>query len=428
MKLLLEHLTNLRSVLKINRFFYLIFSFLLFSLEAADDRIFLGIDQIFTPSFQHLLKGKKIGLITNHTGVDSQGSSTIKLFKDRQKQLDYQLVALFAPEHGLKGIQYAGELVPTLFEGVPIFSLHGETRRPTKKMLSGIDTIVYDIQDLGSRSYTYITTLFYIMEEAAKEKIQVVVLDRPNPLGGLLVDGPMLEESMRSFLGYINVPYCHGMTVGELALYFNKEYHIECDLLVVPMKGWNRKMSFRDTGLDWTPTSPQVPEAETAFFYPTTGILGELQIVNIGIGYSLPFKLIGAPWIDAETFALKLNEQKFPGVRFQPFHYRPFFGRFAGETCHGVLIVITDPAQYLPVTTQYLLIGVLKALYPKEFQEGLSKASERFHMFNKVNGTEQILQIIQQHQYIIWRLRSFHKEERSHYLAKRKPYLLYPPS
>lgn len=416
---------SLRFALKINAFIACLFCLFCFSLRASEP-ISLGIDQIFTPSFQSLLKEKKIGVITNHTGVDSQGKSTITLFKENQKQLNYRLIALFAPEHGLDGVQYAGESVPTLFEGIPIFSLHGETRRPTKKMLSGMDVIVYDIQDLGSRSYTYITTLFYAMEEAAKEGIQVIVLDRPNPLGGLLVDGPMLDETMRSFLGYINVPYCHGMTVGELALYFNKEYKIACDLLVIPMKGWKRNMNFRDTGLDWTPTSPQVPEAETAFFYPTTGILGELQIVNIGIGYSLPFKLIGAPWIDAEKFALKLNAQKFPGVRFQPFHYRPFFGRFSGETCHGVLIVVTDTNQYLPVTTQYLLIGMLKNLYPKEFQEALSKASERFDMFNKVNGTNRILQIIQEHQYIIWRLRSFHQAERSHYLSKRKPYLLYP--
>ena len=198
-------------------------------------------------------------------------------------------------------------------------------------MLKGIDLLIYDIQDIGSRSYTFLSTLLYVMEEAAKQQIKVMVLDRPNPINGIVMDGPMLEEKWRSFLGYINVPYCHGMTIGELAQYFNGEYKIGCDLEVIPMKGWKRTMSFKDTHLPWVPTSPHVPEAETALVYPVTGILGELGIVNIGIGYTLPFKLIGAPWIQAEAFAEQLNQQQFPGVRFLPFYYRPFYGKFEGE-------------------------------------------------------------------------------------------------
>lgn len=386
----------------------------------------LGIDRLFTPEYSHLLKGKRIGLITNHTAINHQRRSTIDLFKSHSSSFHYTLSALFAPEHGLTGGQYADEKVPNSHDaaGIPIYSLHGETRRPTNTMLQNIDLLVYDIQDIGSRSYTYISTLFYVMEEAAKWQIPVIVLDRPNPLSGLVVDGPLLEDKWRSFVGYINVPYCHGLTVGELALYFNGEYQIGCSLTVISMQGWKRQMTFADTQLTWIPTSPHIPEAQTAFYYPTTGLLGELQLVNIGVGYTLPFKIVGAPWIDAQVFSQKLNEQKFPGVYFHPFYYRPFFGRFAQEDCQGVLIVITDPKKYLPVTTQYLLIGMLKSLYPKQFAEALAKSAHRQEMFNKVNGTAEVYRILKEEKYVTWKLRLLHQEQRQAYLTRRKPYLI----
>lgn len=386
----------------------------------------LGIDNLFSPAHQNLLRGKKIGLITNHTGIDSQGCSTIDRFKQNAQALGYTLVALFAPEHGLTGIHYAGESVDDArdADGIPIYSLHGSTRRPTPTMLKNVNLLVYDIQDIGSRSYTYISTLCYAMEEAAKAHIPVVVLDRPNPIGGLLVDGPMLEEEYRSFVGYINVPYCHGLTIGELAYYFNGEYRIGCDLTIIPMQGWQRRMTFQDTGLTWIPTSPQLPEAQTAFYYPTTGLLGELQFVNIGVGYTIPFKVVGAPWINAQRFAEQLNAQNFPGVRFHPFHYSPFFGRFVGQACHGVLILITDPQTYLPVTTQYLIMGMLKTLYPSHFQKGLEESNSRHEMFNKVNGTAEVYRILKEEPYVIWKLRGLHQKERDHYLRKRQSYLI----
>jgi uncharacterized protein YbbC (DUF1343 family) len=307
---------------------------------------------------------------------------------------------------------------------IPIYSLHGSTRRPTPEMLKNISLLVFDIQDIGTRPYTYISTLFYAMEEAAKAQIPVVVLDRPNPLGGLMVDGPMLEDEWRSFLGYINIPYCHGLTIGELAQYFDAEYHVGCELVVIPMVGWKRHMTFEDTGLTWIPTSPQVPDAQTAFLFPTTGLLGELQIVNIGIGYTLPFKTVGAPWIDADHFAGQLNAQNFPGVRFHPFHYTPFFGRFSGEVCHGVLILITDPSQFLPVTTQYLLMGILKTLYPAQFQKGLGEeSSQRLKMFTKAAGTPEILRILKEEPYVTWKLRAVHQKERTQFMQKRQVYL-----
>lgn len=385
-----------------------------------------GVENLFSLPHQSILRGKKIGLITNHTAVDSQGNSTIDLLKQNAQAYGYTIAAFFAPEHGLTGLHYAEKAVADEHDtdGIIIYSLHGSTRRPTPAMLKDVTLLIYDIQDIGSRSYTYISTLFYAMEEAAKAHIPFIVLDRPNPLGGLLVDGPMLEEEWRSFVGYLNVPYCHGLTVGELAHYFNGEYQVGCDLMVIPMQGWKRWMIFKDTGLAWTPTSPQVPDAQTAFYYPTTGLLGELQIVNIGVGYTLPFKVVGAPWINAQRFSQQLNAQSFPGVRFQPFHYTPFFGRFAGQACHGALIMVTDPYTYLPVTTQYLLMGILKTLYPSHFQKGLEESSQRQEMFNKVNGTAQVYRILKDEHYIVWKLRALHQKERAHYLRKRQPYLI----
>jgi len=372
------------------------------------------------------LKGKRVGLITNHTGVNSQMESTVDLLKAHSKRFGYRVTALFAPEHGIHGVQHAEQGVHDGkdSDGIPIYSLHGKTQRPTPAMLKQVDVLVYDIQDIGSRSYTYITTLFYAIEEAAKHGVEVIVLDRPNPINGLTVDGPILEERWRSIVGYINVPYCHGMTVGELARFFNGEYRIGCNLKVIPMRGWKRNMRFQDTDLTWIPTSPNIPEASTPFYYPTTGILGELQIVNIGVGYTLPFKVVGAPWIDAQEFAKKLNAQKFPGVIFKPFYYQPFYGRFAKEECEGIMIVITDHHTYLPVSTQYLIIGILKSLYPKHFREAIAKSQNRRDMFNKVNGTAKVYEIMTKEPFVVWKLKALHENERNRFLSTRKKYLI----
>lgn len=385
-----------------------------------------GVDVLFTKSNIGKLKGKKIGLITNHTGVDHHMTPTFCCFQNHAKKGDYTLVALFAPEHGLKGELYADEDFKSNEgpQGIPIYSLYGETRRPTDAMLKGIDLLIFDIQDIGSRSYTYMTTLFYVMEEAAKKKIQVMVLDRPNPINGLIVDGPMLEAQYRSMVGYINIPFCPGMTIGELAKFFNTEYKINCKLEVIPMKGWKRWMSFKDTGLPWIPTSPYIPEPDTPFYYATTGILGELKLVNIGIGFTLPFKLVGAPWIKAEIFAEKLNQQKFPGVRFQPFYFRPFYGRFAKQNCEGVLIVVTDPRIYKPVSTQYLILGMLKSLYPKEFNAAVKALSTKKDMFTKVNGTDEVFTMLEDKKSVVWPLRELHEKERQDFLKIRQKYLI----
>lgn len=386
----------------------------------------VGVDLLLEDHLA-LLAGKRIGLISNQTAVSRTLETTFERL--RKGAGKYQLKCLFAPEHGFYGNTYAYETVADeKLEGIPLYGLFGTRRRPTPEMLEDLDVLIYDIQDIGSRSYTFISTLFYCMEEAAKHKIPFLVLDRPNPMGGEVVDGPLVEEKWRSFLGYINIPYCHGMTIGELARLFNEEYKIGCQLTVIPMKGWNRSMTFEQTGLSWIPTSPQIPESDTPFFYPTTGLIGHCSIANIGIGYTLPFKLIGAPWINAEKLASTLNQQKLNGVHFQPFYFKPFFGKFKLQDCQGIRIVITDVSKFHPITTQYTLLGVLKNLYPKQFQEALlsvQSSRNKSDVFNKLNGNEEVLKILLEEPYVIWKLRDMCVKARTAFLPIREKYLLY---
>lgn len=397
--------------------------FLCLFVNAVAAQVELGIDRFFQEDIYKNYAGKRIGLITNHTGLDGKFCSSFKKFKEHK---ELKLVALFCPEHGLSGSAYAEEHIrENKIKGIPIYSLHGDTRRPNDQMLKDIDILIFDIQEIGCRSYTYASTLFYVMEEAAKRSILVIVLDRPNPMGDV-VDGPVLKEKWRSFVGYIDVPYCHGMSIGELALYFNKEYEVKCPLKVIPMRGYNRKMAFKDTGLKWIPTSPYIPEWDTPLYYATTGILGAFKLVNIGVGYTLPFKLVGAPWIDGEKLAQKLNDQKLPGVVFIPFHFRPFYGRYKAEDCQGVHILIIQSSVYQPVTVQYLLIGILKSLYPKRFQEALKGLTpQEKQSFCKISGDDTILDILTNEKFVAWKLIKYQREQRKQFLDKRKKYLLY---
>lgn len=397
------------------------------SFEAhAEAKVKVGIDVLMQSDYAKLLKGKRIGLITNQTAIGSGFRSTVDILKANAAAKEYQLIALFAPEHGINGAAYAFQTVEQAkdADNLPIYSLYGDTKRPTDEMLKNINMLIFDIQDIGSRSYTYISTMFYAMEEAAKRGIAFVVLDRPNPINGMTVDGPMLEETWRSTIGYINVPYCHGMTVGELARYFNTEYKIDCKLDVVPMKGWKRSMSFRDTGLPWIPTSPYIPEMDTPLYYPATGILGELHFVNIGIGYTLPFKVVGAPWINAEQLAEKLNSQKFPGVYFQPFYYKPIYGRYAKLDCQGVLISVTNPSQFKPMSTQYLILGMLKSLYPEKFEDAIKSAKKHKDTICKLSGDENVLKLITQEKNIIWKLCALQQKGREEFMKKRQKALI----
>lgn len=383
----------------------------------------LGVDTFFKEGHDKRYRNNRIGLISNHTGVDKKLTPTIEVLRRE----GMQIVALFSPEHGWSGSGYAFENIKDgVVDRLPVYSLHGKTRRPTAQMLRGIDLLIYDIQDIGARSYTYATTLFYVMEEAAKKNIPVLIFDRPNPINGLTVDGGMLEKKWRSFIGYVNVPYCHGMTIGELATFFNEEYAIHCDLKVIPMRGWKRAMTFKETGLTWIPTSPHIPEPDTPVFYLSTGIIGELDIVNIGVGYTLPFKVVGAPWIDADTFAAKLNSQNLPGVHFFPFHYRPFYGSMKNQECHGVLIRVTDSQRYRPLSVQYLLMGILKSLYPKKIKRCLEKADAgKKKLFNLANGNDEIYRLMLNERYATWKMIGYQKIKREQFKKARIKYLLY---
>ena len=250
------------------------------------------------------LKGLRVGLITNPTGVDHQLRSNIDILFQSSA---CKLVALFGPEHGVRGDYAAGDNISSFTDpvtGIPVFSIYGKTRKPTKEMLEGIDVLVYDIQDIGSRSYTYISTLGLAMEAAAENNIEFVVLDRPNPLGGLKMEGLITKPGFFSFVSQFPIPYIHGLTVGELALYLNNEgllsNGIHCNLKVIPMKKWKRRMTFEQTGLPWVPTSPHIPNYYSSEFYPVSGIVGELPGMSIGVGYTLPFQLFAADWVDAE--------------------------------------------------------------------------------------------------------------------------------
>ncbi|MCH9608487.1 MAG: hypothetical protein S4CHLAM45_10640 [Chlamydiales bacterium] len=399
----------------------LLLFFLFFPLSILFGQVKVGIDVLFEKEYAHLLKGKRIGLITNMTAIDAGGISTVERLRNNN------LVAIFAPEHGFYGSAYSSESISDEMHGeIPIYSLHGKSRRPAEEHLKDIDLLIFDIQDIGCRSYSYIGTLFYCMEEAAKRKIPFIVLDRPNPLGGMVVDGPLVDENCRSFISYVNIPYCHGMTIGELALFFNNEYKVGCTLTVVPMEGWKRGMVFTQTGLNWVPTSPQIPEPDTAFFYPTTGVIGEYSFVNIGVGYTLPFKVVGAPWIDAEKLTKTLNDQNLPGVHFQPFFFRPFFGKYKQETCKGSLIIVTDANTFLPISTQYTIIGVLKGLYPRHFEDAMKQiqaSCSKKQMCHKLNGREEIHHILSKEKYVIWKLREICRKDREKFLPIRKKYL-----
>lgn len=385
----------------------------------------LGVDCFFEQKLEEkYLSGKNVALISNQTAITSSCENTLSLLLRHSKT--YQVKAVFAPEHGFHGDSYACDMIKDQKLGeIPIYSLHGEHRRPNNFMLKDVDVLIYDIQDIGTRSYTFISTLFYCMEEAAARKLLFIVLDRPNPIGNI-VDGPDLQEKYRSFLGYINVPYCHGMTVGELAQFFNQEYQIGCQLLVVPMRNYKRSMAFDETGLTWIPTSPQIPEATTTYFYPTTGLLGHLSFVNIGIGYTLPFKLVGAPWIDPDLFAGHLNRENLPGVIFKPIYFRPFFGLYQSENCKGVSIIIKDEKKFLPVTTQFTILGVLKRLYPEKVAsafENLENSKIKKELFLKLLGGREIYDTFKNETLIIWKIREKLAKTKEEFLEVRKKYL-----
>ena len=358
-----------------------------------------GVEVLRDRGFEGLV-GRKVGLVTNPSGVDRNLNSTIDLLYNAP---GVELVALYGPEHGVRGDVYAGGKVSDTIDeatGLPVYSLYGSTRKPTPEMLEGIDVMVYDIQDVGARSYTFISTLGLVMEACAEKGIEVMVLDRPNPLGGNKIEGCYVEQPFNSFVSQYRIPYIYGLTVGELAQLINEEglnrgqlgdqAPSKCRLSVVPMEGWTRDMLYEDTGLPWVLPSPNIPFKDSPKYYVSSGICGELcGFLNIGVGYTLPFQVFGATWIDPVAFKAKLDSYRLPGVSFRTIYYQPISGTLKGQLVAGVQFFFTDYEKARLTELQFHVMQALAELYPdkKAFDVATGVG-----LFDKVCGTDYVRQ------------------------------------
>lgn len=361
--------------------------------KAQKIRVKTGIEVLKEQHFK-CLEGKRVGLVTNPSGVDNSLKSDIDILHEAA---NVKLVALFGPEHGVRGDAHAGDVVTNdtdAVTGLPVYSLYGKFRKPSAEMLKGIDVLVYDIQDIGCRSFTFISTLGNIMEAAAANNIEVVVLDRPNPIGGEKIEGNITEDDCMSFVSNFKIPYLYGMTCGELALMLNGEKMLDkrCKLQVIKMKGWKRKMIYEDTGLPWVMASPHIPQPVSAAFYPVSGIVGELNGISIGVGYTIPFQLFAATWIDASRLAQRLNALLLPGVLFRPIYFSPFYAIGKGEKMQGVQVYLVDYKKASLCDIQFYVLQELSALYPQHdiFK---SEKQNRLDMFDKVCGSKKIREL-----------------------------------
>lgn len=356
---------------------FLIFTLFLTPQCKLHSQVVVGADLLIS-RYPHLVQGKRIGLVTNHTAILADGKHLVDALHSHRTT---ELVALFSPEHGIRGEALAGEPVQTETDrktGIPIYSLYGKTQKPTPKMLQDIDIIIFDIQDVGARFYTYISTMAYVLEAAAEARIPVIVLDRPNPLGGVNVDGFVLEESQRSFVGLHPIPILHGMTVGELAQMMNGEgwlrNGVRADLTVIKMERWKRGLRFDESGLQWIRPSPNMMTLQTASVYPGT-CLFEGTNVSEGRGTDHPFEIIGAPFIENERWADLLNSYALPGVRFRPVTFIPqdipnvaLNPKFEDQLCRGISIEVRDPKEYEPVRVGVYLLATARLVSGENFK------------------------------------------------------------
>ena len=376
------------------------FVFCTYALFAAGPVVKPGIEVLRENGFEQL-KGKRVGLVTNPSGVDSKLRSTIDILFNAP---EVNLVALYGPEHGVRGDMYAGDKINDSVDsvtGLPVYSLYGATRKPTPEMLKGIDAIVYDIQDVGVRSYTYISTLGLVMEACEPLGIEVIVLDRPNPLGGNKIEGCYVEPGFFSFVSQYKIPYVYGLTVAEVARLINGEglncgqkgnqTPAKCRLTVVPMEGWTRDMLYEDTGLPWVLPSPNIPFKDSPVYYASSGICGELYgFMNIGVGYTLPFEVFGANWLDPAALKTKLESYGIEGVSFRTIWYKPFSGSQKGELVGGLQFFFTDYEKARITEVQFLVMQAVAELYPnKKAFEVISG----YGLFDKVCGTDYVRKV-----------------------------------
>jgi uncharacterized protein YbbC (DUF1343 family) len=391
---------------------------------AAQVHVRLGVDRL-AESLPPILAGKRVGLITNHTGRDRAGTPTIDILAARK---DMKLVALFGPEHGIRGVA-TGRVDDTKDEktGLPVFSLFGATQKPTDAMLQNVDALVFDIQDVGVRQYTYLSTMGLAMQAAAQKKIPIVILDRPNPIGGVIVEGNIREPGMESFVGLYPIASRHGLTAGELAALYNKEFHINADLHVVQLQGWKREVWSDQTDLPWIKPSPNLPTFAGVINYPGT-VFFEGTNLSEGRGSDNPFEQAGAPWLRAPEVADSMNARHLSGVRFVAvdFTILPDARKYAGQTVHGVRMVVTDRETYRPVATTMRLIEVIRRLHPNDFQWRRSTASptaaERFY-FDTLTGSTRTRSAIENG--TLETLLAEWDRDSERFREMRKPYLLY---
>ena len=380
----------------------------------------VGLSVLFRERLE-IVEGQSIGLITNQTGIAPRFQSNLTLFAEHPK---VQLVALFSPEHGISGTAQAGiQIASASGKGgqIPIHSLYGKIRQPTPEMLAGIDVLVYDIQDVGSRFYTYISTLLRAMSAAAANRVDFIVLDRPNPIRGDRVEGNLLQPAFRSFVGEAAIPIRHGMTVGELAQFCMAELDFaSTQLEIVPMQGWRRAMWYDETGLPWVPPSPNMPTLETATLYPGTCLI-EGTNLSEGRGTTKPFEWIGAPWINPERWADTLNSLELSGTHFRPVHFTPTFSKYADQDCHGVQVHVTDRDQFKPVNAALHVIATAQRDYPGQF--GFLENRGRY-FFDLLAGTDALRLRLMKRESPTEIVQSWEADV-DNFTDQRRPYLLY---
>ena len=399
--------------------------------KSRNSAVKTGIEVLREKNFEGLV-GKKVGLVTNPSGVDSHLNSTVDILFNAP---GVELVALYGPEHGVRGDVYAGDKINDSVDaatGLPVYSIYGSTRKPTPEMLEGVEVMVYDIQDVGARSYTFISSLGLVMEACAEKGIEVMVLDRPNPLGGNKIEGCNVEPGFFSFVSQYPIPYIYGLTVGELAQMINEEgmnrgqkgdqEPARCKLTVIPMEGWKRDMLYEDTGLPWVLPSPNIPFKESPIYYVSSGICGELYgFMNIGVGYTLPFQVYGALWLEPEALKAKLESYDLPGVSFRTIWYKPFSGSLKGQLVKGLQFFFTDYESARLTEVQFLVMQAVAELYPdkKPFE-----IISGYGLFDKVCGTDFIRTEFSK-RYLFDDIKAYWRKDEEAFRALSKKYYLY---
>lgn len=395
----------------------------------ATAQVKTGIEVLRDGGFRQL-QGKRVGLVTNPSGVDRNLKSTVDILNEAP---GVKLVALYGPEHGVRGNAHAGDAVGDAVDaktGVKTYSLYGKTHKPTAEMLKDIDVLVYDIQDIGCRSYTFYATMGMCMEACAENGKEFMVLDRPNAVSGNKVEGNLVEKGYFSMVSKYAIPYVYGLTPGELATYLNEEGVTakKAKLTVIPMEGWKRDMTYAQTGLPWVAPSPQIPTPDHAAFYAMSGVIGELYAFNTGIGYTLPFQCFATPYLDADKLADAMNGLNLPGFRFRPINFKPFF-KVGPETAdamkemHGVQVYITDLDKANLTLCQFYFLQVLHEQHPdaKIFD---ANAKRGYGMFDKVMGTDQIRKLFSK-RYKVADIEAYFNKDAEAFKAKSSKYYLY---